>query len=115
MWYITSMKIQNRDIEFVLEDEMQEHDPCRYHILRFVKTPRGRRKQLVLIAERFDRNGRLVEIDFELDGAKTPQERRKLLSSLVRGSFSTCFEPVTIKLLNDPLLNSVHTAMWGFA
>ncbi len=108
------MKIQNRDIEFVLEDETQESDPCRYHILRFVRTPPGRLKQLILIAERFDKRGKLIEIDCELNGAKTPQERRKLLSSLVRGSFSTCFEPVTIKVLKDPLLVSVHTAMWGF-
>ena len=108
------MKIQNTDIEFVLEDETQEHDPCRYHILRFVKTPKGRRKQLISIAERFDKNGKLIEVDCELDGAKNPQERRKLLSSLVHGSFPTCFEPVTIKILKDPLLASVHTAMWGF-
>lgn len=101
------MKIDNAEVEFVFEKDEFDKRKCHFHVLQFVKTPRGRRKELIRIMETIDKYGtgwRLVEVDIALEGAKTVSERRKLISHLLRGSIrpKTCLNGTTIKLLETP-------------
>lgn len=73
------MKFQGHEIELVIvEDEFNDNvSLIRTHTLRYVKTPRGQRKDLIVVQEDFKR--KLCEVDC-YSQAKTAQERKKLLS-----------------------------------
>ncbi len=111
------MKIQGSDIEFT--SEMNESPSARVdryyrneiHILRFVKAPKGRRKDLIIVQESFDARGKLTELTLELYGPKTQQERRKLLSALIRGTFGSqaVFQSTTLEILKAPYMAATET------
>ncbi len=116
-----TMKIADCDIEFVFEkedvpDDLGGQPTSRFHTLRFVKTPRGRRKELLMVEEGF-KNGRLVHVDIDLSGAKTRKERGKLVSAMLRGPFrsQTQFDPLTIKMLNTSYLKGVENLFVRFS
>ena len=113
------MKIQASEIEFVFEEEEFSNPPMsvKHHVLQFVKTPRGRSKNLLTISEESTGTGKLVRIDVNLDGADSTSERRKLLSALVRGSFKsqTRLNPKTLDLLQLPMMSGTYMLSMNFA
>lgn len=100
------MQIAGSEVEFVSStDEFDDGCFNKYHHLQFVKTPRGRRKVLILVQESFNRAKQLTEVDITCT-TKDCQEQRKLLSALIRGAFGSqaVFQSTTLEMLKAPYI-----------
>lgn len=79
------MKIQNSKIEFKFVQETRyrgKHKQCyRYYTATFIKTPKGRRKELMYVEERLNFLGQILEITIDIGNGRTRKERQNLLNA----------------------------------
>lgn len=79
------MKIQNSEVEFTFEEEKEPDYICHHRIIRFMNTPKGRRKQLMELVEVFDpKTKKLISISFDASDTKTARERSRIISYLIK-------------------------------
>ena len=74
------IKIQGSEIAFTLETDFDEDWSSQVYGLEFAKTPKGRRKQLLVLREELDEDGQFVSVSICMEHTKTCKERDKLLS-----------------------------------
>lgn len=110
------MKIQNNEIELVFDREEEPDYVCRCWIVRFVKTPKGRRKHLVEISETSDLSEKTLRISLDMNNTKTAQERSKLIAYLMNNAVETgnYFHPKTVNIMYLPYVANGHIFYMDF-
>lgn len=104
------MKIQNREIELVFAKEEEPNYIYHVRTVKFVKTPKGRRKLLAEVLEEFDPNTKKIKsISFDMSNTKTTRERLKLLAYLTQNAIDTksYFHSKTVKVMQLPFFADV--------